>query len=122
VLNGHTGSVWSATFSPDGRRVVTASTDNTARIWPSFPTTQSLVDEAKARLPRCLTQEQRARFFLAVEPPRWCITGARRDAEKDSSKWEPLWPYKSPSVARQAPRGRRGRREGRTASTEIAAM
>ena len=33
VLAGHTGSVVSAAFSPDGTRVVTASDDGTARIW-----------------------------------------------------------------------------------------
>ncbi|WP_404824239.1 hypothetical protein [Nostoc flagelliforme] len=25
--------VWSASFSPDGKRIVTASADNTARVW-----------------------------------------------------------------------------------------
>ena len=29
----HQGEVWSAAFSPDGTRVVTASDDNTAQIW-----------------------------------------------------------------------------------------
>ena len=33
VLAGHTDSVVSAAFSPDGTRVVTASDDGTARIW-----------------------------------------------------------------------------------------
>ena len=32
-LKGHTGPVRSAGFNPDGKRVVTASDDNTARIW-----------------------------------------------------------------------------------------
>ena len=33
LLQGHTGGVMSAEFSPDGTRVVTASSDNTARLW-----------------------------------------------------------------------------------------
>jgi WD40 repeat protein len=30
---GHTGIVYSAEFSPDGQRIVTASRDNTAKVW-----------------------------------------------------------------------------------------
>ena len=33
VLSGHGGQVRSAAYSPDGTRIVTASTDKTARIW-----------------------------------------------------------------------------------------
>ena len=33
VLSGHTGFVVSAAYSPDSTRIVTASTDKTARIW-----------------------------------------------------------------------------------------
>ena len=29
----HAGAVWSASFSPDGKWVVTASIDHTARLW-----------------------------------------------------------------------------------------
>jgi WD40 repeat protein len=32
-LKGHEGPVWSAAFSPDGARIVTASNDTTARVW-----------------------------------------------------------------------------------------
>jgi WD40 repeat protein len=32
-LRGHDEDVWSAAFSPDGRRIVTASHDGTARLW-----------------------------------------------------------------------------------------
>jgi WD40 repeat protein len=33
VLRGHTAGVFMAGFTPDGRRVVTASADETARLW-----------------------------------------------------------------------------------------
>ena len=33
TLRGHGGHVNAAAFSPDGKRVITGSTDNTARIW-----------------------------------------------------------------------------------------
>jgi len=33
TLQGHTGSVYSAVFSPDGQEVLTASEDGTAKLW-----------------------------------------------------------------------------------------
>jgi hypothetical protein len=33
VLRGHTATCWSAQFSPDGKTAITASKDNTARLW-----------------------------------------------------------------------------------------
>ena len=73
-----------AAFSPDGKRIVTASDDNTARLWKIFADTQELVSHAKAGAPRCLTIAQRNTFFLPPEPPRWCI-----EMEK--------WPYNTPA-------------------------
>jgi WD40 repeat protein len=37
LYQGHTSPVTSGVFSPDGRRVLTASVDNTARLWPLLP-------------------------------------------------------------------------------------
>jgi WD40 repeat protein len=33
IFKGHEDRVSSAAFSPDGKRIVTASRDNTARVW-----------------------------------------------------------------------------------------
>ena len=33
TLKGHTGGVTSASFSPDGSRIVTGSEDKTAKVW-----------------------------------------------------------------------------------------
>src|SRR5262249_34810794 len=80
------GSVNSAAFSPDGKRIVTGSgditaivpfppyprmvtaSDKTARLWKIFANTQELVSQAKAAVPRCLTSELRKAFFLPPEP------------------------------------------------------
>jgi WD40 repeat protein len=33
TLNGHADSVWAVAVSPDGRRIITGSDDNTAKVW-----------------------------------------------------------------------------------------
>jgi DNA-binding beta-propeller fold protein YncE len=92
TLDGHGGLVYSAAFSSDGSRIVTASGVGTARVW-RLRSTEDLIQETKRIVPRCLTQLQLAQFYLPAEPPRWCITGAGLEAEPDSAKWRPKWPY-----------------------------
>ena len=82
-LSGHTARILSIAFSADGQRVVTGSWDNTARIW-DVKTGQVLIDYAKSRLPRCLTEVQRKEYYLPAEPPSWCIEMAK-------------WPYQTPA-------------------------
>lgn len=69
VINNyaHGNAVGSAAFSPDGARVVTASSDNTARLWIVFSNTQGLVTYVSETVPRLLTPAQRERFYLSAE-------------------------------------------------------
>ena len=76
----------SAAFSLDGKRIVTASADQTARLWDVLPNTQALVSAAKAAVPHCLTLPQRKAFFLPPEPPDWCIEMAKWPF--DTSEWK----------------------------------
>src|SRR5262249_47476386 len=59
VLRGHEDDVLSATYSSNGW-IVTASSDRSLRLWRAFETTQELIDDARALMPRQLTPKQRA--------------------------------------------------------------
>jgi WD40 repeat protein len=85
-LTAGAGETWKASFDPDGARIAIASGDQTS-VW-RVPTVQQLVDQAKATVPRCLTPDERSRFFLTADPPEWC-------GEK--------WPYNTPEL-KLAPR------------------
>ena len=64
-LSGHTNGVNSAAYSPDGRFIVTASDDQTARIW--IANIDDLLAEATRlvqRDPPALTPEERQRYGL----------------------------------------------------------
>jgi len=80
-------AVWSAAFSADGHRVVTASADHLARIWQVSARGQELVDQVKSSLLRCLTPAQRESFYLLPEPPSWCF-------QMDK------WPYAAEAIVR----------------------
>ena len=71
-LSGHKDSVLHAVFSPDGRRVVTASRDGRARVFEVFPSTQELIDYAKQIVPRRLSPCEEARFFLLSGDAQRC--------------------------------------------------
>ncbi len=62
TIDGHRGNIRNASFSPDGTRIVTASHDRTARIWPSDP-----VKTAQNFSLRVLTHAERTRYAM-LEP------------------------------------------------------
>lgn len=63
-MTGHTDFVNSASFSPDGRKIVSASWDKTIRIW-EYPPLQELIDQTRERFKdRELTPEERRMYYL----------------------------------------------------------
>ena len=63
-LKGNTLWVESASFSPDGKRIVSASDDKTILIW-DYPFLQELIDGTGKRFKyRKLTPEERRKYYL----------------------------------------------------------
>ncbi|MGH7286803.1 MAG: WD40 repeat domain-containing protein, partial [Myxococcota bacterium] len=61
VLRGHQDQVQSAAFSPDGRRIVTASPDGTARVWAADGRLlQALI---RATISTCLEPQFRVNYL-----------------------------------------------------------
>ena len=92
MLQGHTGSVKSAAFSPDGARIVTASDDNTARLW-----------DAKTRR---LARRAQGAHGLVVNSAAFSPDGARVVTASDDNTAR-LWDAKTGALAVPRSRGTR---------------
>ncbi|MGD0233297.1 MAG: hypothetical protein ABSC55_02045 [Syntrophorhabdales bacterium] len=68
TLSGHTSAICGVLFSPDGKRLATASLDGTSRVL-ALPI-EDLLTIAKSRVTRSLTKEE-CQKFLHIEgcPP-----------------------------------------------------
>jgi len=63
VLQGHTSWIYSAAYSPDGRWIVTASYDGTARVWWWGADVEDLLAAARSRVTRELTCQERVQYL-----------------------------------------------------------
>jgi WD40 repeat protein len=94
--------VWQSTehlddivMSYDGARIASADGQEVS-VYSTAQDPQSSIDHAIESTSRCLSTDQRRRFFLDDAPPRWCITGPGLEHEPNSTKWKPRWPYQGP--------------------------
>jgi len=72
-FTGHTAEVRNVTFSPDGKFILTASHDGTARLWPTD--LNDTIRAVCAVLTRDLTPEERVQFDVSDQGPT-CPTSA----------------------------------------------
>ncbi len=66
LLRGHEDWVGGVSWSPDGRRIATASRDRTARVWEAVASFDELVAKARSRVSRGLTDDVRRQAMLPV--------------------------------------------------------
>jgi hypothetical protein len=64
IAGAHVGGVEGVSWSPDGRRVSSASRDGTCRIWDAAISIEDLVANAHCRVSRELTAEERRNLML----------------------------------------------------------
>lgn len=64
TFRGHKDAVNTATFSHDGKYILSASRDNTIKLW-EFPTLQEIIEKTRERFKNNpLTKEERIKFYL----------------------------------------------------------
>lgn len=72
ILGGSSDSYYGLAPLP-GRRLAAGYSNGDIKFYKLPLFGQELVDQAKSRMPRCLTAEERERQFLSPTPPAWCL-------------------------------------------------
>lgn len=83
-----------AVFTPDGTGILVWSRGG-AELFPVPERGSTILDTARNSAPRCLSVDERERYFLDPVPPRWCITGAGLEGEARVQNWQPVSPYRT---------------------------
>ncbi|MPY42085.1 AAA family ATPase [Streptomyces phyllanthi] len=68
IIGVHQDKVTSVAWSRDGTRLLTASSDGTARVWPATPDFDRLEAEARGRVFRVLSDDERRHHMLPLDP------------------------------------------------------
>ncbi|MEL7153442.1 MAG: WD40 repeat domain-containing protein, partial [Pseudomonadota bacterium] len=90
-FRGYAPLTFGKKFTENGDALIAWSWDGPTRF-PLMRSAAEVVATAQDRLPRCLGPDQRKRFYLPPEPPRWCITGPGLGGKKPAD-WSPKYPY-----------------------------
>jgi WD40 repeat protein len=74
-------------FDPSGRRVLFLY-NNEPIAWSFIPSVQEMLDTARAYVPSCISPANRSDFYLADEPPAWCIELGKKPYDtEDWKQW-----------------------------------
>jgi WD40 repeat protein len=72
-------------FDPSGSRVLFLY-ENQAYAWSFIPSVQDMLDNARDYVPSCIAPADRSDFYLADEPPVWCIERGKKPYDIDDWK------------------------------------
>jgi hypothetical protein len=72
-------------FDPAGNRVLFLY-DNEVHAWSFIPSVQDMLDNARAYVASCIAPANRSDFYLADEPPAWCVELGKKPYDTDDWK------------------------------------